>query len=230
MTKYRPAPRSPSPERCRRSAEFGPAAHLTMAGAVMVALMAAAVPLHWVTPAPDLNGAFGAADPPAPVLQQPLSIGKPEAPARAAQLAAVVARRYKVAQDAAGEVVRAAFREGHRHGLDPMLILAVIAVESRFNPVAESEQGALGLMQIVPRFHMDKIRAAGPAASILVPEANIAMGALILKDAIRRGGSDAAGLQLYNGSFDDETRAYSNRVLTERRRIEDALPRPRDRA
>jgi soluble lytic murein transglycosylase-like protein len=228
MTKYRPALRSPSPERCRRSAEFGPAAHLTMAGAAMVALTAA-VPLHWVTPAPDLSGALGAADPPALVLQQPLSIGKPEAPSRAEQLASVVARRYKVARDAAGEVVRVAFREGQRQGLDPMLILAVIAVESRFNPIAESEQGAMGLMQIVPRFHMDKIGAAAPA-SILVPDANIAMGTLILKDAIRRGGSDAAGLQLYNGSFDDETRAYSTRVLTERRRLEDALPHPRDRA
>jgi len=118
--------------------------------------------------------------------------------------------------------------EGQRHGLDPTLILAVIAVESRFNPIAESEQGAVGLMQIIPRFHMDKIAAVG-VPSILLPEANIAIGAVILKDAIRRGGSDAAGLQLYNGAFDDETRAYANRVFTERRRLEEALPRSRER-
>jgi len=48
---------------------------------------------------------------------------------------------------------------------------------------------------------------------------------LILKDSIRRGGSDEAGLQLYNGSFDDETRAYANRVLAERRRIEQSIPK-----
>jgi len=134
------------------------------------------------------------------------------------------ARRYRVAQDAAAGVVRAAFREGQRHGLDPMLILAVIAVESRFNPIAESEQGAVGLMQVVPRFHMDKIESLG-AASMLLPEPNIAIGARILKDSIRRGGSDAAGLQLYNGAVDDETRTYANKVLNERRRLEDSLPR-----
>ena len=150
---------------------------------------------------------------------------KPETVARVDDLAGVVSRRYRVAQDAAGEVVRAAFAEGRRHGLDPMLILAVIAVESRFNPFAASEQGALGLMQIVPRFHKDKLD--DPARSMLSPEANIALGARILKDAIQRGGSDAAGLQLYNGSFDDETRAYSNRVLSERRRIEESLPKRR---
>ena len=133
-----------------------------------------------------------------------------------------------VAEHAADEVVRAAVREGQRHGLDPTLILAVIAVESRFNPFAASEQGALGLMQVVPRFHMDKIAAIG-VPSMLLPEANIAIGTRILKDSIRRGGSDAAGLQLYNGAFDDETRAYANRVLSERRRLEDALPRSRNR-
>jgi soluble lytic murein transglycosylase-like protein len=147
---------------------------------------------------------------------------------KADRLAGVVARRYRVAEDAAGPMVRAAFREAHRHGLDPVLILAVIAVESRFNPVAESEQGAVGLMQVVPRFHMDKL-AAGPA-SLLAPEANIALGARILKDAIRRGGNESAGLQLYNGSFDDDTQAYANRVQQERRRLEADIPRPRDRA
>jgi soluble lytic murein transglycosylase-like protein len=150
-------------------------------------------------------------------------------PTRAEQLVGVVARRYRVAEDAAAAVVRAAFDEGRRHNLDPVLILAVIAVESRFNPFAASEQGALGLMQVVPRFHMDKIAAVG-VPSMLLPETNIAIGTRILKDSIRRGGSDAAGLQLYNGAFEDETRAYANRVLSERRRLEQALPRPGNRA
>lgn len=170
-----------------------------------------------------------AATPPTPATLTHTQIPAPELVSRADVVAGVVARRYRVAQAAAVEVVSAAFREGQRHGLDPNLILAVIAVESRFNPIAQSEQGAVGLMQIIPRFHMDKIAAFG-VPSMLLPEANIAIGSHILKESIRRGGSDEAGLQLYNGAADDETRAYANRVLTERRRLEEALPRSRARA
>ena len=172
--------------------------------------------------APALSDALGTASRPSQATPRITSVGAPEAPSRIDRLAAVVARRYRVADDAAAEVVRTAFREGGRNGLDPLLILAVIAVESRFNPFAASEQGAVGLMQIVPRFHKDKLPDEG-APAMLEPEANIVVGTRILKDSIRRGGSDEAGLQLYNGAFDDETRAYANRVLAERRRIEQSV-------
>lgn len=175
-----------------------------------------------------MSGSLEAAPPPTSPALTLTRLEASSAP-RAEKLASVVARRYRVAEGAAVEVVDAAFREAHRHGLDPVLILAVIAVESRFNPFAQSEQGALGLMQVVPRFHMDKIAALG-VPSILVPDANIALGARILKDAIRRAGNEQAGLQLYNGAVDDETQAYANRVLQERRRLEADMPRARDRA
>jgi soluble lytic murein transglycosylase-like protein len=200
-----------------------------LAGSLTAAIVGASVPVERPLEAPALTPAIEAVSTPPPETLMHARIPVPEVVSRADLLSGIVARRYRVAQDAAVEVVSAAFREGQRHGLDPTLILAVIAVESRFNPIAQSEQGAVGLMQIIPRFHMDKIAAFG-VPSILLPEANIAIGAHILKEAIRRGGSDAAGLQLYNGSFDDETRAYSTRVLTERRRLEEALPRSRERA
>lgn len=224
----RPTSPPASRHRCRRRSRSGPAFLLSVAGVMTAVIVTASAPESRVPEAPVPRADLPAASPPLPVALHRSRPG-PELAPRADRLAGVVARRYRVAQGAAAEVVHAAFREGVRHGLDPMLILAVIAVESRFNPIAESEQGAVGLMQVVPRFHMDKIAAAG-AASMLMPEANIAIGALILKDSIRRGGSDAAGLQLYNGSFDDETRAYANRVLNERKRLEDALPRSRERA
>jgi len=149
--------------------------------------------------------------------------------ASAETLASVVARRYRIALASAREVVETAYREGRRNSIDPLLILAVIAVESRFNPIAESEQGAVGLMQIVPRFHADKLAEIG-ASSVLPPPANIALGARILRESIERGGGETAGLQLYNGSPGDGTKAYANRVQAERRRLEAALPRARDRA
>jgi len=229
MTLIRPTVPPASRHRSRRQSPSGPAFYLTLAGFLTVGLMATAASSSWMPNAPVATDALRKATAPAPVLALHAPVPKPDAIARVDQLAGIVARRYKVAETAADEVVRAAYREGSRHGLDPMLILAVIAVESRFNPFAASEQGALGLMQVVPRFHKDKIEGAG-APSMLLPEANIAIGTLILKDSIRRGGSDAAGLQLYNGAFEDETRAYANRVLSERRRLEEALPRTRSRA
>src|SRR5262245_65005252 len=52
------------------------------------------------------------------------------------EVAEVVARRYRISAEATLEFVDAAVREAMRHKLDPLLVLAVIAVESRFNPVA----------------------------------------------------------------------------------------------
>ena len=225
MIEPRPATSAASRERCRRHLEPGSALALAAAGALLIAAMAAA-------PVPRF-----AADRSADVLPMPVPPAGAAlaAPAQAVEkltagvepLVGVVARRYRVARDSAREMVRAAFREGRRNEIDPLLILAVIAVESRFNPIAESEQGAMGLMQVVPRFHLDKVDAVD---AMLQPHTNIAVGARILRDAIRRGGGETAGLQLYNGSPDDGTQAYANRVLTERRRLEEAMPRTRGHA
>ena len=214
-----------SRHRCLRRTESGPAVHLTLAGFITAAILVAGASPARMPQAPAVADALGTAQAPSHVVPRTVTAGASNAASRIDQLAAVVARRYKVADGAAADVVRTAFREGGRHGLYPMLILAVIAVESRFNPFAASEQGALGLMQIVPRFHKDKLPDEG-APAMLETAANIAVGSRILKDSIRRGGSDEAGLQLYNGAFDDETRAYANRVLTERRRIEQSLAKP----
>ena len=214
-----------SRHRCLRRSESGPAVHLTMAGFITAAILAVGASPAKMPQAPAVADAPGTADRPSHVIPHAVATGASSAPSRMDRLASVVARRYSVAEGAAADVVRTAFREGGRHGLDPMLILAVIAVESRFNPFAASEQGALGLMQVVPRFHKDKLPDDG-APAMLRPEANIVLGTRILKDSIRRGGSDEAGLQLYNGAYDDETRAYANRVMTERRRIEQSLARP----
>jgi soluble lytic murein transglycosylase-like protein len=134
------------------------------------------------------------------------------------RVAEVVARRYRVSGEAMRQIVDAAYRTGNRVGLDPLLILAVVAVESRFNPIAQSEMGAIGLMQIVPRFHPDKVDTSDTSAFI-EPAANIELGARILKEYIKRGGTEVDGLQMYNGSLDDPTRAYANKVIGERDRL-----------
>ena len=99
-----------------------------------------------------------------------------------------LSKRYRVALDATAGYVQAAYHAGSVWKVDPLLILAVAAVESRYNPVAESPFGAKGLMQVIPRFHKDKLPANAGKAPLLDPVTNVRVGSLALEEAIRRNG------------------------------------------
>jgi len=141
-------------------------------------------------------------------------------------LTALIAKRYRISSEATRGLIAAAYLEGRRVGLDPLLIVAVIAVESRFNPIAESNAGAQGLMQVIPAFHKDQLEAAD-VDSVLDPYDNIRLGAQILKEYIRRGGTEVAGLQLYNGAAGDASNAYAVKVHGEKQRLQQAIQRLR---
>ncbi len=138
-----------------------------------------------------------------------------------------LSRRYRVAASAIEPLVLAAQAAGERAGLDPMLLVAVMAIESGFNPIAESPMGAQGLMQVIPRFHQDKLDAVPGSNSLLDPVVNIHVGALVLKESIRRAGSLEAGLQQYAGAVSDDEGLYAAKVLAEKQRIESAAKRGR---
>jgi soluble lytic murein transglycosylase-like protein len=134
-----------------------------------------------------------------------------------------VSRRFLVAAAVTERMVATAYRAAAEVGLDPLLVLAVIAVESRFNPIAESGMGAKGLMQIIPRFHLDKLRAAGGEDAVFHPESNILVGARILQEYVYRTGTLVAGLQQYNGASRDANAYYAQRVMAERERLEQVV-------
>ena len=138
-----------------------------------------------------------------------------------------IARRYRVADEAAARFVATAYRAGKESSVDPLLILAVIGIESRFNPVAESVLGAKGLMQVMAKFHMEKIALHGDQDVLLEPEANIRVGAQILREYLRRFGETETALQMYAGAFDNANFVYARKVLAERSRIEQTLIRLR---
>ena len=140
-------------------------------------------------------------------------------------LASYLSRRYRVATDATEQLVSTAYDVGQQVGLDPLLILAVVAVESRFNPIAESLVGAKGLMQVVPKHHQDKLLEHGGEEAMLDPMTNILLGARILKEYIRRTGSLEAGLQFYNGALSDPSSQYAQRVFAEKERLQQAVRR-----
>jgi len=138
-------------------------------------------------------------------------------------LANYVSRKYRIAPDVTEQFVGAAYDAGRQVGLDPLLILAVMAVESRFNPVAESLMGAKGLMQVIPKHHLDKLLEHGGEEAVLDPMINIALGARILKEYVRRTGSLEAGLQFYNGALADPSSQYAQKVFAEKERLQQAV-------
>ena len=142
-------------------------------------------------------------------------------------LAEFIARRWRIADTAATSYVAIAYRAGTRHHVDPVLILSVMAIESRYNPVAESVVGAKGLMQIIPKYHLEKLLDHGGEEALLDPEVNIHVGAQILREYYRRLGDQQAALQKYAGAFDEPTSRYAAKVFEERMRLEPVRQRAR---
>lgn len=139
--------------------------------------------------------------------------------------------RYRVSKEALERFIHLAYSAGQMTKVDPLLILAVMAVESSFNPIAESVMGAKGLMQIIPEFHRDKlVGAPGAEANALDPEINILAGARVLREYATRSGEDlVAALRLYGGTGPDPANPYPAKVLSERERLEQVLRRVFDR-
>lgn len=162
---------------------------------------------------------FGA---PSTVAAGPIQASAGETPLEREQRAVTefIAKRYRVSDAAVAGFVSAAYRSGSQHSVDPLLILAVMAVESRYNPVAESSMGAKGLMQVIPKFHLEKLLDHGGEHTLLEPDVNIAVGAQILREYMRRLGDTEAALQMYAGALDEPTSQYANKVFAEKARLE----------
>lgn len=134
-------------------------------------------------------------------------------------LRSYLARKYRIAPSVAGALIRTAFAVGDDEHVDPQLLLAVIAIESRYNPFVESSVGAQGLMQVMGNVHRDKLKTSGGRAAVFDPVVNIRVGAQILSDCIRRRGSVQGGLACYVGAAGTGDGGYGSRVLAERRRM-----------
>ncbi len=132
-----------------------------------------------------------------------------------AAVAGWLARRYHVAPEPVSRLVQEAWRVGEMVNLDPTLILAVMAVESSFNPFAQSPVGAQGLMQVMTKVHDDKYEAFGGSHAAFDPVTNLRVGVQVLKECIARAGSLEAGLRYYVGAANGDDAGYANKVLVE---------------
>lgn len=159
-----------------------------------------------------------------------------ELPKQQANVAFWLSRKYRVAPEPLSVLVAEAFEVGEKSRLDPTLILAVMAIESRFNPFAQSPVGAQGLMQVLTRVHTDKYEDFGGKLAAFDPVSNLRVGVQVLQDCIRRAGSVEGGLRLYVGAVTTDGSDYINKVMDEHRRIQSValgkavpsyIPRPR---
>lgn len=136
--------------------------------------------------------------------------------ARIKKLADYIEENFAVEEDQAFSIVSTAVEHGNRQGINPELLLAVIAVESTFKHDAVSSQGARGLMQILPRAHPGTIREIGGAHALFEPENNIKVGTQILVSYLNASQGDMhRALARYNGSLGSKKRAlaYSSKVM-----------------
>ena len=142
------------------------------------------------------------------------SAAAPAPQRRINQLSSHIQRVYRVPEPKARRIVVEAVRNGQRHQLEPELILAIIAIESTFNERAVSRAGARGLMQVMPRYHRDKVREIGGTQALFDPAKNIHTGSRILAKYLNgQSGNLRRALLRYNGSLHMRRSPYADKVM-----------------
>ena len=142
-------------------------------------------------------------------------------PKQQANLAYWLSRKYRVAAEPLSALITEAYDLGPNNGIEPTLILAVMAVESGFNPFAQSHVGAQGLMQVMTKVHSDKYQGFGGNLAAFDPVANLRVGVNVLRDCIQRGGGVEGGLKLYVGAGNTkDDGGYVSKVLAEQKRLQ----------
>ncbi len=110
------------------------------------------------------------------------------------------------------------------YDLNPRLLLLLTLIESRFDPQAESNKGALGMTQVMPKVWLKKIEFISDRKDLLDPFLNIHAGAHVLRHYLDRSkGNVKLALLMYNrgeGAVNhdilkghDPSNGYAHKVL-----------------
>jgi len=149
-------------------------------------------------------------------IQRATAIDPKDLSRQQAAVAMWLSHRYKVAPEPVGRLVQEAWSVGQRARVEPTLILAIMAIESGFNPFAQSAVGAQGLMQVMTHVHDDKYEAFGGTRAAFDPVTNLRVGVQVLKDCIQRAGNIEDGLKFYVGAANlSDDAGYAAKVLSE---------------
>lgn len=141
---------------------------------------------------------------------------------QARNLADFISSTYKIKLDVAETIVLNVYKEATKHNLDPLLMLSLIESESSYQKNSISVVGAVGLTQVYPIYHEDKIsKLKNHNLDLWSIQGNIMIGSLILREYIDLSkGNVALALQRYNGSSRDSTLKYSTKIFSFREKLE----------
>jgi hypothetical protein len=141
-------------------------------------------------------------------------------PKQQAAVAYWLSKKYNIAPEPLSALVAEAFEAGNSAKIDPTLILAVMAIESGFNPFAQSAVGAQGLMQVMTKIHSDKYMGFGGKLAAFDPVSNLRVGVKVLQECVARAGSVEGGLKLYVGAGNmEDDGGYASKVIAEHNRL-----------
>jgi soluble lytic murein transglycosylase-like protein len=135
------------------------------------------------------------------------------------------------------DLARAILAEAEAVRIDPLLVLAVIEVESGYDPSAVSDAGAVGLMQLLPGTLQREAAGLGmDARDPHDPVANVRAGVRYLRRCLDSYPDRDVALMAYNagpnrlyawlqaGTVPPDVVGYARRVLEEHRRLQLAIP------
>jgi Transglycosylase SLT domain len=127
---------------------------------------------------------------------------------------------YRVSTDELSHYVIGAYTASRELKVDPLLVLAIMSIESSFDPEAQSHAGAQGLMQVLTRVHAEKFAPFGGVKAAFDTNANIHVGTRIIKEYLNREGSIEGALKSYVGAaLMSDDGGYGYKVMSQMERL-----------
>lgn len=168
----------------------------------------------------DRQFAFLGMEARADAVERATAVDPKDLPRQQAAVAYWLSTKYRVAPEPLAALVAEAYQIGTKAKVEPVLLLAIMAIESGFNPFAQSPMGAQGLMQVMTKVHSEKYEGFGGAHAAFDPVTNLRVGARVLEDCISRRGGTEGGLRCYVGATSTiSDGGYVNKVMAEFNRL-----------
>lgn len=139
-----------------------------------------------------------------------------------------IVNKYKnISNTDARNIVKTSYQYAQKRNLEHTLVLAIIEGESNFNKSIKSSANAVGLMQVIPKYHQETIKKAvnenttTKSNSIYDIENNIASGTNIIRQYINKYKNIPRALQAYHGQHNNMQ--YAKKILNFQQEIKNHL-------